>query len=69
MKGEFSTMEEDLKMSESQVEAFAYAIYEDIDKYVDTKSDEYNQWLLYEIIVDAINEISDEKHKMKNKYD
>lgn len=62
-------MEEDLKMDENQVEAFAYAIYEDVDKYVDTRSKEYNQWLLYEIVVDAINDVSDKKHKMKNKYD
>lgn len=60
---------QDLKMGKSQIETFAYAIYEDIDKYVDTNSNEYNQWLLYEIVVDAINEVSDGKHRMKNKYD
>lgn len=61
-------MEEQLTMSENQIEAFAYAIYEDVDKYIDTHTEEYNNWLAYEIVKDAMNECSKNK-KMKNKYD
>ena len=58
---------QNLKMSDSQITTFAYAIFEDIDKYVDTSTEEYNKWLLDEIITDAVKEVTIEKNKMKNK--
>ncbi|MBQ3409670.1 MAG: hypothetical protein IJH12_10785 [Clostridia bacterium] len=43
-------------VNNKQIDMVAYALHKDIGCYVDTNSEEYKNWLLYEIITDALNE-------------